>query len=78
MLACNGTAFDCGLPRSSGRFFAKRSGTLESAWVLPRSRNVIYSNCKREREKGTGFVPNPTENLAKRQLTVPVPLSRGP
>jgi NADH dehydrogenase len=43
------------------------------------ARLITYSNCKREREKqGTGSVPNPSENLAKRQVTVPVPLSRGP
>jgi hypothetical protein len=34
---------------------------------------VPYSNCKRERKKGTGSVANPTENLAKRQVTVPCP-----
>jgi hypothetical protein len=28
--------------------------------------------------EGTGSVPNPTDNPAKRQVTVPVPLSRGP
>jgi hypothetical protein len=37
-----------------------------------------YSNCKREGAKGTGSLPNLTENLAKSQVTVPVPLFSRP
>jgi hypothetical protein len=38
-----------------------------------RTKRLNTSDCKREREKETGSVPNPTENLAKRHVTVPFP-----